>query len=69
MVPTTINVPVIRYIVAPTHTHEGELVRSRMTRKLETDQASEDVRRAINAWLYEETPIHNSNDQSNEATQ
>lgn len=54
MVPTTINEPVIRYLVAPIHNNEGELVRNRMTKKLEQDQATEEVRRAINAWLYDE---------------
>lgn len=45
--------PVIRHLVIPSHNHEGELVRSKMTRKLDEDQATEEVRRAVNAWLYE----------------
>ncbi len=56
---------IIRNLVTPIHNHEGELVRNRMTKKLEEDQATEEVRRAINAWLYEgesevAAPIHNS---------
>jgi len=64
MVPNAISIPTIRYLVAPIHNNEGELVRNRVTKKLETDQATEEVCRAINAWLYgseDETPIHNHN--------
>jgi len=45
--------PVIRHLVIPSHCHEGELVRNKMTRKLEQDRSNEEVRRAVNAWLYE----------------
>lgn len=44
--------PVIRQLVVPSHHHEGELVRSKMTRKLDEDRATEEVRRAVNVWLY-----------------
>jgi hypothetical protein len=44
--------PTIRYLVAPIHKDEGEMVRKRMTRKLEEVRVTEEVRRAINAWMY-----------------
>ena len=45
--------PTIRNIVTPISHNEGELVRSKMTRKLDEDKATEEVRRAVNAWMYE----------------
>jgi hypothetical protein len=33
-----------------------------MTKKLETDQATEEVRRAINAWLYESEDSHSQSE-------